>query len=173
MKLWNQRRFRGTMPAMQFNWRDPALWALRIYWRIVRPRTVGVRGIVQDDKGRILFVRHSYGDRHWFLPGGGGDGNESADESMVREMREETGLEVEITRLVGVYLWTGMYKRDHIFVFECKVVGGELRIDRGEIADWGWFAADALPEPLNPGTRAALDDWRSGRAGYGRWRDEP
>ncbi|NOX61133.1 MAG: NUDIX domain-containing protein [Chloroflexi bacterium] len=154
---------------MRFNWRDPALKLLLVYWRVVRPRTVGVRGIVQDEQGRVLFVRHSYGDRCWFLPGGGGAGDESADESMRREMREETGLEVEITRLVGVYLWTEMYKRDHIFVFECKSVGGKLRIQRGEIDEYGWFWPDEPPEPLNPGTRAALADWRSGRTGYGRW----
>ncbi|MCO6451282.1 MAG: NUDIX domain-containing protein [Caldilineales bacterium] len=151
------------------NWRDPAIFILRIYWRIVRPRTIGVRGILQDDEGRILFVRHSYGKRRWFLPGGGGDGNESADESMVREMREETGLKVEVTRLVGVYLWLESYKRDNIFVFECKQVGGELQVDRGEIADSGWFALDDLPQPLNPGTRRVLADWQSGRTGFGHW----
>lgn len=153
------------------NWRDPAIAILRVYWRIVRPRTIGVRGIIQDDEGRILFVRHSYGSRHWFLPGGGGDGSESADESMVREMWEETGLKVEVTKLVGVYLWLGSYKRDNIFVFACRQIGGEIQIDRGEIADMGWFTLAALPQPLNRGTEAVLADWQASHTGFGHWPD--
>ncbi|MCP4168644.1 MAG: NUDIX domain-containing protein [Chloroflexi bacterium] len=154
---------------MHWNWRDPAIKVLRVWWWLARPRTVGVRGIVQDEAGRILFVRHSYASRNWYLPGGGGDGNESADESMVREMREETGLKVEIIRLVGVYLWLGSYKRDNIFVFECKWLAGEAQADGGEIADIGWYPLQNLPQPLTPGTREILDEWLSGRTGYGRW----
>ena len=138
-------------------------------WRLFRPRTIGVRGILSDDEGRILLVRHTYGNQRWYLPGGGGDGNETADEAMVREMREETGFEVEITRLVGVYYWTGAYKRDHIFVFACRRLRGELQIQRGEIAEAGWFSLDALPTPLDPGLPQALADWQQGHAGYGRW----
>ncbi len=156
---------------MQWNWRDPALRVLRVWWRLRRPTTVGVRGIVADEKGRILFVRHNYGLRRWFLPGGGAQGDETAAEATVREMREETGLEVEILRLVGVYLYTGEYKRDHNFVFACRVIGGHLRIDGGEIAQAGWFPPDALPLPLTPGVEHVLEDWQSGRVGYGRWRE--
>lgn len=157
------------MSDRRWNWRDPAIRLARIYWRIVMPRTVGVRGILQDEEGRILFVQHSYASRFWYLPGGGSAGNESADESMVREMREETGLEVEVTRLVGVYFWQASYKRDTIFVFECKQVGGDLCAVGGEIAEAGYFPLDVLPEPLMPGTRAVLDDWLGGRTGFGRW----
>ncbi len=154
---------------MQWNWRDPALRVLRVWWRLRRPTTVGVRGIVADEKGRILFVRHNYGLRRWFLPGGGAQGDETAAEATVREMREETGLEVEILRLVGVYLYTGEYKRDHNFVFACRVIGGHLRIDGGEIAQADWFPPDAPPQPLTPHTESVVDDWQSGRVGYGRW----
>jgi ADP-ribose pyrophosphatase YjhB (NUDIX family) len=154
------------------NWRDPAVKLATAWWWLTRPRTVGVRGIVQDAQGRILFVRHSYGSRRWFLPGGGGNGSESADESMLREMREETGLEVGISRLVGVYLWLDAYKRDTIFLFECELLGGELQIDGGEIVDAAWFPVDALPEPLNPGTRSVLGDWASGRTGFGHWPED-
>ncbi len=154
---------------MSWNWRDPALRVLVLWWRLTRPRTVGVRGIVTDDEGRILFVRHGYGARTWYLPGGGSSGSETADEALVREMREETGVQVEVTRLVGVYLWMVAYKRDHIFVFACRRLGGEMRADGTEISAAGWYPLDALPEPLTPGTRAVLEHWRTGYTGYGRW----
>lgn len=154
---------------MKWNWRDPALKLALAWWRLTKPRTVGVRGIVTDEMGRILFVHHNYGSRRWFLPGGGDHAGESADEAMVREMREETGLEVEITRLVGVYLYIGAYKRDHIFVFACNKLGGALAVDGREISEAGWFPLAAPPQPLTPGTRRVLGDWQNGRVGYGRW----
>ncbi len=154
---------------MQWNWRDWALKIMLVVWRITRPRTIGVRGIVTDEQGRVLLVRHAYGNRRWYLPGGGVSGQETAAEGVVREVREETGLEVEIKKLVGVYLWTNAYKRDHIFVFACDRIAGELRVQKGEIAEAGWFALDALPTPLDSGLPQALRDWQDGHVGYGRW----
>jgi ADP-ribose pyrophosphatase YjhB (NUDIX family) len=155
------------------NWRDPALKLALAWWWLTRPRTVGVRGIVADADGRILFVRHSYGNRRWFLPGGGGHGHETAAATLRREIREETGLEVLPTRLVGAYLDLDAYKRDHIFVFACERVGGELRVRGGEIAEAGWFWLPALPEPLTPGTRTVLRTWQAGGCGYGYWPEDP
>ena len=152
---------------MRWNWRDAALDVLTLWWRLTRPQTVGVRGLVSNDAGEILLVRHSYAGRKWFLPGGGHHGNESPEAALVREMREETGLEVQVTRLIGVYFYTGSYKRDHIYLFECQVVGGGTRLVGGEIMDIGWFPPDALPDPMMLGIDKILDDWRSREAGYG------
>lgn len=154
------------------NWRDPALKLALAWWRLTRPRTVGVRGIITDADGCILLVRHSYGDRRWFLPGGGGHDHETITTALRREIREETGLEVLPTRLVGAYLYLGAYKRDHIFVFACEQVGGELRVSGGEIAAAGWFWPAALPEPLTRGTRTVLQTWQEGGCGYGYWPEE-
>ena len=153
---------------MALNWRDPALRVLTLWWRLTRPCTVGVRGIVENDAGEILLVRHSYGGRGWFLPGGGHRGSESPEEALVREMWEETGLKVEVTGLVGVYFYTGHYKRDHIYIFACRMVGGEVQRVGGEIADVGWFPPDALPPNQMLAMERILKDWRSRVAGYGR-----
>jgi len=149
------------------NWRDVALHVLTLWWRLTRPCTIGVRGIVLNEAGELLLVRHSYGGRRWFLPGGGHHGGESPSETLVREMREETGLEVTITRLAGVYFYTGQYKRDHIYIFECEVVGGDARLVGGEIGAIGWFPPDALPNPLMIGLERILQDWQQGVVGYG------
>ncbi len=153
---------------MAFNWRDAALSVLTIWWRLTKPCTIGVRGIVLNARGEMLLVRHSYGGRKWFLPGGGHRRAESPDETMVREMREETGLEVRVTGLVGVYFYTGAYKRDHIYIFVCEVIGGELQQVGGEIDDIGWFAPDELPPNLMIGMERFLADWRNHTAGFGR-----
>ncbi len=149
------------------NWRNIALRVLTLWWWLTRPCTVGVRGLVQNDTGEILLVRHSYGNRHWFLPGGGHRGNESPEQALVREMREETGLEVAITGLVGVYFYPGGYKRDHIYVFACKRVGGEAKLMGGEIEAIRWAAPEALPSPVMRGMDRILADWRRGVTGYG------
>ncbi len=153
---------------MAFNWRDAALQVLTLWWRLTRPCTVGVRGIVLNEQDELLLVQHSYGGRKWFLPGGGHRGSESPEEALVREMREETGLEVEITGLVGVYFYTGWYKRDHIYIFACRRTGGEVNFVGGEIADIGWFSPEALPSPQMVALDRILADWRSGAAGFGR-----
>jgi ADP-ribose pyrophosphatase YjhB (NUDIX family) len=57
--------------------------------------------IRQDD--RILLVRQNYGRRHWSLPGGVMERGESVDEAAVREVKEETGLDVRLTRVVGLF----------------------------------------------------------------------
>lgn len=153
---------------MIFNWRDVALSVLTVWWRLSRPCTVGVRGIVLNEAGKILLVQHNYGGRKWFLPGGGHRGGESPAETLVREMREETGLEVEVTGLVGVYYYTGQYKRDHIYIFACRKIGGEVRLMGGEIADIGWFPPDDLPPEQMLAINRILTDWRHGVAGFGR-----
>lgn len=153
---------------MIFNWRDAAIQVLTIWWRLTKPCTIGVRGLVWNDAGELLMVRHSYDGRGWFLPGGGHRGGESPDETLVREMREETGLEVAVTGLVGVYFYTGQFKRDHIYVFECRTVGGAFRRVGGEIADIDWFQTDAMPANSMFGMDRILVDWRSGKAGFGR-----
>ncbi|HHB91165.1 MAG TPA: NUDIX domain-containing protein [Anaerolineae bacterium] len=149
------------------NWRDAALRVLLAWWRLMRPTTIGVRGIVVDETGKLLLVRHSYGARKWFLPGGGHRGDESPDQALVREMREETGIQVEVTRLVGVYFYNGQHKRDHIYVFACRAIGGESRLVGGEIEAIGWFPPDALPSNLMIGMDRILDDWRRGVPGFG------
>jgi 8-oxo-dGTP diphosphatase len=58
--------------------------------------------IIQDDEGRVLLIRRGDG-RGWSLPGGMMEPGERIAEAVVREVWEETGLEVEPVRLVGVY----------------------------------------------------------------------
>ena len=146
------------------------LWrAARWWWRVRRPRTLGVRVFVQDDVGRIVLVRHTY-VAGWHLPGGGVKKGERVEQAAVREVREETGLTVAIERLAGVFHNRAEDKDDHVVVFAARCVDpAALRGSGGlEIAQTGWFAPDALPE-LSPATARRLAAWRTGGDGWGAW----
>ena len=145
--------------------------AARLYWRIWRPRTLGVRALVRDDAGRIALVRHTYAD-HWYLPGGGVKKGESFAAAALREVEEEIGLTgCAIERILGVYHSRREYKDDHIVLFEVRAPDGAAidRRDRMEIAEAGWFAPDALPEDLSAATARRIAEYRAGVIGAGLW----
>ena len=84
---------------------------------------LGAFGIIFDAQGRVLLAHRRDMDA-WNLPGGAVEPGELPTEAAIREVREETGLEVGIMRLVGVY---GKESGDLlVFAFECAVIGGEL-----------------------------------------------
>lgn len=64
---------------------------------------VGAAALIMNSEGRILLVKHNYGKYNWELPGGLSEQNESAENKAKREVFEETGLEVTVERLTGVY----------------------------------------------------------------------
>jgi ADP-ribose pyrophosphatase YjhB (NUDIX family) len=119
--------------------------------------------IVDQDKV-LLMQREDF--EIWCLPGGVVEDGESLAQAALREAREETGLEVELTRLVGVYSaprWrlSGL----HVVVFAGRVVGGTLTPQPAEVIDLGYFTADALPEPLMIGQRQRILDALAGIGG--------
>ena len=113
---------------------------------------------IRDEEGYILLLRRSDVDDLWSFPGGGMELGERAAEAVVREVREEIGLEVEPVALIGVYSASeyaiaypnGDQVQPVIIFFECRVVGGELLPDMEEILGWRYFgSADELP-PMHP-----------------------
>jgi 8-oxo-dGTP diphosphatase len=112
-----------------------------------------VSAIVLNDRGEILLGQRS--DNHqWSVVAGMMDPGEQPADALVREVREETGVEVKIERLAGVALHEVVYgngDRCHMVNtwFRCRAVGGEARVNDSESIAVGWFAPDALPE-LNP-----------------------
>lgn len=113
---------------------------------------------IRDDEGRILLLRRSDGDNLWSFPGGGIELGERAAETVVREVREEIGLEVEPVALIGVYSSpeyaftypNGDQVQPVTIFFECRVVGGGLLPDMEEILGARYFGPkDELP-PMRP-----------------------
>lgn len=120
--------------------------------------------VVRDDAGAILLVDH-IDTRRWGLPGGGVDPDEAPENAAVREVIEETGLEVEVTALLDVLGGPGFgvtYPNGDAVsyvttIYEACVVGGTLRPDGEEVASVEWCALADLPaRALGPLTTAAL-----------------
>jgi len=98
----------------------------------------------------------------WELPGGTPEPGEDLEVALVREVREETGLDVEILRHVGDYVRDGF--RPHTArVYLCRAVGGAPRVS-AETLDVRWHPAGAPPEELFPWYRVPLDDALEDRA---------
>jgi len=129
--------------------------------------TSAVAAIVTDDAGRVLLCQQSQGHRRWGLPGGKVREDESPIHAAVRDIREETGMDVEIVDLVGVYELFGQDLPDLVVhVFRCLDGRGEALVNApGRICRLSWHDADDLPRPMTPTTRRALADALAGRSG--------
>jgi ADP-ribose pyrophosphatase YjhB (NUDIX family) len=141
------------------------LGALRIYARLAwwglaspllgerEPLRV-VQAVVLGERGLLLSVRSDL--RGWELPGGTPRQGEPDAEALRREVREETGLEIEVDTLAGEYRRTGF--RPHLArVYRCRAVAGALRPSR-ETPHVRWFDPERLPATLFPWYRQPIAD---------------
>ena len=105
---------------------------------------------------RILLVRQSNGRRYWSLPGGRVENGESLEAAAIREVKEETGLKVELTQLVGVY--SKAYQDALAITFAGKVIGGKLKASH-EILEARYFPLTDLPSKARPHLAARIKDF--------------
>jgi ADP-ribose pyrophosphatase YjhB (NUDIX family) len=117
-----------------------------ILWLANTKYLVGVTGIVFDDAGRVLVVRHTYRNRFpWGLPGGWAGGRERLEAALARELAEETGLEITVGE--AFHVQSG-YPRPQVDVyFLCRHHGGKF-MPNPEIAEIAFRAPDDLPERM-------------------------
>jgi ADP-ribose pyrophosphatase YjhB (NUDIX family) len=108
---------------------------------------------VFDDDDRLLIVRRS-DDGTWSLPGGMVELGERIDQTVISEVREETGLEIEPVRLIGVHSNAdyivrfphGDVVKAASCLFRCRITGGTLEVDQDEIIDARFCKKDELPD---------------------------
>ncbi|MBC8170563.1 MAG: NUDIX hydrolase [Anaerolineae bacterium] len=114
-----------------------------------------VAAIIFNEAGEVLLQLRS--DNHlWALPGGAIEIGEEPAEAVIREVWEETGLQVLPERISGVYSGkmglTRYPNGDEVAItaitFVCRVVGGELKTDEDETLELGYFKVDVLPEDI-------------------------
>ena len=135
---------------------------LRVYWRITKPVTFGVRAVVLGPDGRLLLVKHTY-DKYWYLPGGAMKRGEEATAALKREVKEEIGIaELRIERNLGTYVSTREGKRDtiEVFVAHAAAIGKRQKL---EIAAAEWFAPEALPPDASPATQRRIAEFQGKR----------
>ena len=89
---------------------------------------------------------------YWALPGGRAEPDEKVEQTIVREVKEETGLDVVVVRKVGEYheqgVQAGVEYDYYPACFLVKVVGGEVKKQQSEIEDIQLFSFDDIPKPL-------------------------
>jgi len=115
----------------------------------------GTAAVIWNEAGEILLQRRS-DDGQWGLPGGSCDPGEEPAETIVREVREETGLDVIPVSFVGIYGGPDGFHQypngDQVMflsmIFICQPVGGALTLDDDESLELRYFPLDALPTPL-------------------------
>lgn len=121
---------------------------------------VAVVVFIEQDK-RVLLVRRTMNPERgkWALPAGYVDAGENPQDAAIREVGEETGLEVEITRLVGVEGSPDNPGASIVIIYEAKVLNGTARA-RDDADGIYWYAADdPLPEIAFESTQKMLAAW--------------
>ena len=109
--------------------------------------------------GKLVMVRRGIEPAlgRWSFPSGYVDRGEVVEDAAVREVREETGLDVTLDGFVGLY--SGKKSAVILAVYAAKVVGGELQAS-GEVTDAALFPPDELPPLPFPHDQQILRDWR-------------
>jgi ADP-ribose pyrophosphatase YjhB (NUDIX family) len=131
---------------------DPAATAV--------PR-LGVGAFILDDYDRLLLVqrRREPEAGHWGLPGGKVDFGETVEAAVAREIEEELGIAIRLDGLMCLVDQIDMAAGTHWVAPVYRAViasGAPVNRDPAALAEIGWFALDALPEPLTLATRVAL-----------------
>ncbi len=134
--------------------------------------TSAVAAVILDPAGRVLLCQQSQGHRLWGLPGGRIRTGESPVHAAIRDVREETGTDVEIIDLVGLYTLTGRDELQDpdlpdvlVHTFRARLDGEATLNSPGRICRLGWYDPASLPEPMTATARPAIDDARRDRSG--------
>lgn len=108
-------------------------------------RHLSAGGLVMDD-GQILLIQNQHG--HWGLPKGHWEPAELLVETAMREIREETGLLVEVGDLAFITEFRNLEAREHLvqFFFQARPVGGELLPRPGEISGVKWVPTEGVSD---------------------------
>lgn len=130
-------------------------------------------GILTNQNNEILLQLRS-DKKLWGLPGGAVEKGESVERAAIREVLEETGIQVKITALLGIYsnyfdIYPNGDKAQTIttmFIFEA--IEGSLSIDNTETLDLRFFSRDNLPEIANQQHEDAIRDYFTEEIGYYR-----
>lgn len=117
-----------------------------LYWFIFKPKTYGVRCLIEYNK-KFLLIKHSYANYGWTISGGGVHRNETPEEAIKREIKEELGIILDDIKKIGEYESIKEYKRDTVYCFYSKVSDPDFTIDKNEVSEAQWFSLKEIPEP--------------------------
>ena len=133
--------------------------------------TLGVRGVILNEKeGSVFLIRHTYVPG-WQLPGGGVETGETMEEALRRELQEEGNIELlSPPRLVSMHHNTIASRRDHVGVYVItNYHQTSVKQPDHEIAEAGFFPVGQLPSGITPGTARRIAEATGGAAVSPNW----
>lgn len=151
--------------ALVFN-AFPVRWQRRFMTAAHQRFLVGVVGVGVDAEGRVLLARHRFGAPQWRFLGGFLAPKERVEDALAREIREETGLEIEVGPVIEVvngYRWQKVE-----LVFAYRVTGGTQRLT-DEVAELRAFPTNDLPD-VRADQRGLIERHAAAAAAWARGR---
>lgn len=134
-------------------------------WRLIR--NAPCAGAVVVRAGLVLLGRRARGpfEGCWEVPGGFVERGEHPADAAVREVREELGVAITLTGLLGVYLeQSARGEALQVTAYVATTDDAEPVADPTEVSEWAWFARDDLPHEMAGRHRLRIDDWLANRA---------
>ncbi len=142
--------------------------ARQILWRIIRPRRLAAAAVVFNQEGQVLLIENSYA-KGWRLPGGGVERGEAVEQSMIREMIEETGLTPLEYELCEIVLQQWMGADIYVVLYKVTRFDGQARADGNEILQVLWADPHNLPNGVEKGTARRIKELVAGEAPSQLW----
>lgn len=121
--------------------------------------------ILIEHEHRVLLVHRAMDPERgkWALPAGYIDDGENPSEAAKREVREETGLNIEITRLLDVQGGSGTFGASIVIIYAAVVTGGAAQ-PQDDVSALLWYGKDdVLPDIAFDSTRTMLEAWKQGQ----------
>jgi 8-oxo-dGTP diphosphatase len=128
---------------------------------------IGCGAFILNEKRQVLMMKRNENCQnsagHWTIPGGTVEFNKRVEDAVVREIKEEIGLDIEVIKLISVTNDIIKQEGQHWFAsqFLCKIIGGELQnMEPHKCDSLEWFDLDSVPEKLTLTTQKALQTYR-------------
>ena len=127
-------------------WRTLPMWVHVLAMRMYRAKfRAAVAAMIFDEQGRILLFKHTYRKFEWGIPAGGLEYNEQPIDAIVREFFEETGMKLQVERMLLAE--SSREDRNISLIYLCKIAGGTFK-ESHEISEMRYFEVDHLPQML-------------------------
>jgi 8-oxo-dGTP pyrophosphatase MutT (NUDIX family) len=126
---------------------------------------------ITNINGEILLQKRSREKELWGFPGGAMEPGESIEDTIIREVKEETGLDIKVDYLIGVYSkYFARYDNGDVSqtvctFLKCSVTGGELTVDDMETFDLKYFKPEYAPDLFNEQNNEMLKDFMCKKVG--------